>query len=95
MTQANIFKNHNPIVKVSKYILTVFLLVFIGCSTKKPIQQTKQPYQPKPITKSYNLTTTDGINLKVEIDYKLSELGYLNNNCECNYIITCRVSQRC
>lgn len=63
------------------------ILVLIGCNPQKPIQHTKQPYQPKPITESYNLTTK-GINLKVEIDYKLSEIGYLENNCECSYIIT-------
>jgi len=73
--------------KISKYILATFFMAFVSCGSKKPIQQTKQPYQPKPITESYNLTT-NGINLKVEIDYKLSEFGYLNNDCECNYIIT-------
>ena len=83
MTSTNNPKN----LKVSKYFLAISLLALFSCGSKKPIKQTKQPYQPKPITESYNLTT-NGIKLKVEIDYKLSEFGYLNNDCEYNYIIT-------
>ncbi len=77
---------------MNKYtFLAVCSIFIVACVTNQktpPPKQTTEKDSPKPINHSYNLTTKEGINLKVEIDYKLSEFGYLENDCECNYVIT-------
>ena len=43
---------------------------------------------PKIVKNSYFLSQKSGAKLEIEIEYQLTEKGYINNNCEAQYIIT-------
>lgn len=54
------------------YTLSILVLSLSSCMTSK----------------SYILQTKEGIDLKLEMDYKLAEVNRLENRCEFNYMVT-------
>ncbi|MBV4357710.1 hypothetical protein [Pinibacter aurantiacus] len=77
-----------------KKSLQVCLLLLIAVSFQHctPSSQTKKPIgtasKIRPIKNTYSLTTENGIVLSVDIEYSLSEQGYMNNGCRAQYIVT-------
>ena len=52
------------------------------------LKEVKKYGRKKYEKKKYALNGDKGVKLEVEIEYSINELGYMNNNCEAQYIVT-------
>ena len=71
-------------------VITSLIIAFSCSSSQKTVQQPQTIVKatPKPVSNTYTFSTDEGIDLKVDIEYLISETGYLNNDCRFSYFVT-------